>query len=71
MNCAYAGDCSGKIRPMWIRSVGIPLCDRHRPVVEAARASGGSDRQANGLLAAAAILILQGSLATRKVAPAA
>lgn len=60
MGCAYGGACEGIARPFWIRSVGIPLCERHSARVRTVRETitRGADLRSLELLAAAAVMEL-------------
>lgn len=67
MNCAYDGACQGKVRPLWIRSVGIPLCERHVSTIQLARTfdEQDPDPRALELLAALAVAVLLSELTGR------
>jgi len=67
MKCAYDDACEGAVQPLWIRSVGIPLCRRHESAVRTARTfEQGTDPRSFELLAAAAVAVLRGELAGRE-----
>lgn len=72
MKCAYDGACLGSVRPLWIRSVGIPLCERHLITVQTDRKfeTDPSPRSLE-LLMAAAVAVLSCELAGRESNPAA
>lgn len=67
MVCAYGGACEGTTQPFWIRSVGIPLCERHSTLVQTTRdtINPGADPHALELLAAAAVMVLGEELSDR------
>lgn len=68
MSCAYEGACTGAIQPFWIRSVGVPLCERHTTTVQHVRETfrpGDDSRAALELLTAIAVTVLRDELARR------
>ena len=66
MKCAYDGAYGDTVKPFWIRSVGIPLCERHASLVRSARETcTEADRPSLELLAAAAVAVLSAELDAR------